>query len=335
MVKRIFFSLCRLSLPELILPAKLAVLLAFCTFSASPGQAVRADSQAVTKARASGPANAKSGAASRVISLAPSNTELIYSLGMEPRLVGVCNNCNFPQAAKNITRVGSFTSVSAEKLAGLKPDLVVLVDGQEKLAFDLASRHNVATVILSNSKLEYIGANLLKLGAFAGLTDKSACLKRKFEERLQRLREITCGKGVAPVSVFYCVWMQPLLTVGKGSYLNEAISACGGKNIAAALPAAYPHYNLERLFLSAPQFIVLPYEASRDNWQQRNIWRDLPAIKNKRFAILPPTGEDRLSRPTLRLLAGLHWLALQLHPELKTALMGWWDETKQTFPDLK
>src|SRR5262249_4137259 len=115
-----------------------------------------------------------------------------------------------------------------------------------------------------NESLKDISKNLHALGEKSGHLQKADDIASAFDKALAQLKEIT-GKAKSRPQIFYCVWPQPLLTVGKGSFLNEAITTCGGENIAEAMPQAYPHYSLEKLMLSQPEIIVLPYGAHEES----------------------------------------------------------------------
>ena len=123
--------------------------------------------------------------------------------------------------------------------------------------------------------------------------------------------------------VFYCVWPRPLLTVGGTSFLNEEITAAGGINIAAGLTRDYPHYSAERLVVAKPDIVILPHEARDQSFLLKPPWSILKALRNGNAHFLPPPKKNDLARPTLRVLEGIHWLAVRLHPELRADLDSW------------
>ncbi|HEY9786753.1 MAG TPA: helical backbone metal receptor, partial [Candidatus Obscuribacterales bacterium] len=123
--------------------------------------------------------------------------------------------------------------------------------------------------------------------------------------------------------VFFCVWPQPLLTIGKSSFLNHAVTICGGTNIASSLNTPYPHFTIEKLLLADPDVVILPHEARGQKMLKRFPWTALRASKTKRLYFLPPASEDALSRPTPRIIDGLYWLSQRIHPELEAELKNW------------
>jgi len=260
-------------------------------------------------------------ATSRLVSLAPSNTELLCSIGAKSEIIGVCSFCDYPREICNVKPVGTFVSVNMERLCRLKPDYVLLVSGQEMLASQLA-HNNFKTLILDNSHLANISKNLKFLGNITGKTVEASLTATNFEQALCGLKSLWPSQEKQP-TVFYCVWPQPLMTAGRDSFLNEVITACGGTNIAAEVPSSYPRYSMEQLVLKNPDVIILPYEARGQSFLTRAPWTMLKAVKEKRLYYLPDQKHDTLSRPTMRVLSGLAWLSTILHPERKAELDAW------------
>ena len=264
-------------------------------------------------------------AASRLISLAPSNTELLCAIGAKSEIIGVCSFCDYPRDISKIKPVGTFVSVNMERLCRLKPDFVLLVSGQEMLASQLA-HNNFKTVILDNSHLANIAKNLKTLGTITGKTDEANHTATTFEQALCGLKSVLQTAGASQEkrpTVFYCVWPQPLMTAGRDSFLNEVITACGGTNIAAEVPSSYPRFSMEQLVLKNPDVIILPYEARGQSFLTRAPWTLLKAVKEKRLYYLPDQKHDTLSRPTIRVLSGMAWLSTILHPERNAELEAW------------
>ncbi|HEY9715383.1 MAG TPA: helical backbone metal receptor [Chroococcales cyanobacterium] len=266
--------------------------------------------------------NSRSANETTIVSFAPSNTELIYSLGAADRLVGVCSYCDYPNQVNSVDRVGSFVSANLERMARIKPSTVLLVSGQEQLA-GLLAHNGYHAVTLKNSTLEDIASNLRLIGQVTGHRASGDAIAAQFDRSLKELDQVV-SKASAKPTVFCCVWPDPLLTIGKTSYLTDAITACGGNSISANLAQGYPHYSMERLILSNPDVIILPYESRQKTFLKKHPWSTLKAVKEKRVYFLPDARHDALARPTLRITSGLHWLATRLHPELTAALDDWY-----------
>ncbi|CAN5395344.1 hypothetical protein BH11CYA1_BH11CYA1_03780 [soil metagenome] len=259
----------------------------------------------------------------RVVSLAPSNTELLCSVGAKAQIIGVSTFCDYPKDVASITKVGTFLSANLERLARLKPDLVLLVSGQEELASKIKN-HKLQTVIVDNANLTDIGKNLERIGELTGHCQEGKEAAQNFDAKLQDLARII-EKSKHKPKVFYCVWPQPLMTAGKESFTNGIITACGGINIAGDMKTSYPRFSLERLVLSNPDLIIMPFEARNQAFIKQAPWNKLQAVRENHIYYLPDQKNDMLSRPTLRVLKGMAWLGGIFHPELSAELANWSD----------
>ena len=260
--------------------------------------------------------------AERIVSFAPSNTELIYAVGGGAKIVGVCSYCDYPIDVKGKTIVGNFVSANLERIARIKPDKVVLVNGQEGMA-GMLEHSGYHVEIVKNRHLSDISANVRLLSSLTGNTASGERVAQSFDNCLTELGKII-GKSAGKSKVFYCVWPAPLLTIGKGSYLTDVITACGGTSISSNLSADYPHFSIERLMLANPDVIVMPNEVKDHSFLKKHPWVTLTAVKTNQVFFLPEPKEDGLARPTLRLTKGLLWLAEKIHPELSADLQSWY-----------
>jgi iron complex transport system substrate-binding protein len=261
----------------------------------------------------------------RLVSLAPSNTELVYSLGVGRQLVGVSDACNFPSEAAGKEKVGNSTSIKMEKIARLQPDLVLLISGQESLDYMLR-KHGFHTLMLDNSSVENISKNLLTLGKLSGHEEQSRRLAAAFEKSIQELKTLT-GKSSAHPRVFICIWPQPLMSAGRRSFMSQGIAIAGGINCTADLNDAYPGINPEKLLLMHPDIILVPQELSSQKFWLKQPWSSMQAVKGNHVYVLPQHETDCLMRPTLRFVDAVYWLAARFHPDLKAELDDWKRQT--------
>ncbi len=261
----------------------------------------------------------------RIVSLAPSNTELLCSVGAKDQIIGVSSFCDYPKEVSAITKVGTFISANLERLARLKPDLVMLVSGQEELAGKIKN-HHLNAIVIDNSNLTDIGKNLKRVGELSGHCQEGEEASKNFDTKLQNLAKII-NKATETPKVFYCVWPQPLMTAGKSSFIHGIITSCGGINVAGDINVSYPRFSLERLVLSNPDLIIMPYEARNQAFMKQSPWNKLQAVRQNRVYYLPDQKNDMLSRPTLRVIKGMAWLGGIFHPELKSELATWSDST--------
>lgn len=262
----------------------------------------------------------------KVVSLAPSNTELLLDAGAGKAIVGVCSNCcqvlpNAQELLKGKPTTGTFVSVNLERLTRLKPDVVLLVSGQEGIS-SLLTKRGFKVVLLNNDKIADIPSNLRQIGKLSETATRAEQISRKFDRALGELSATLRGASSRP-KVFYCTWAQPLLTIGKKSFLNDVITTCGGTNIAGNLAQPYPHYSAEHLIMADPDIIVLPYDARDQAIFKRFPWNKLRAVKESRLYYSPAPKYDMLSRPSIGVLEGLYWLTIKIHPELRASLDEW------------
>jgi iron complex transport system substrate-binding protein len=259
----------------------------------------------------------------RIVSLAPSNTEIIYALGAQDLLVGVSNVCDFPIEAKQKPKASSFVSVNFELLTHLRPQAVLLVNGQEAMASVIKSK-GYKVILLKNENISDISKNIITVGNLVGKKIESEKIVQTFDSVILNLQKILSNNvNKNDPKVFFCVWLDPLITVGGNSFLNDAITKCGGANLAKNLAAAYPHYSLEKLFFKQPDIIIMPHEAKGQNFWKKSPWKKLNAIQKEHLYFYPKSEMNCLTRPSLRIVNGLYWLALTIHPEKESAINNW------------
>lgn len=256
----------------------------------------------------------------RVVSLAPSNTELIYSLNAQNRLVGISSFCLYPPETKNKEKVGSFVSINWEKLATLKPTVVVLVSGQEALDIQLR-KHKIKSLVLKNESLDDVANNLIALGSICASESEANKLAKRYRQAIVELQAIF--KDSKKSKVFFCVWPKPIVTVGGASFLNDVVNVCGGNNVVSNMKGSYPKCGPEKVIALQPDVLIMPYESRTVKLTATPPWSLLSATKKNQVYFLPDREHDYLSRPTLRILKGLLPLCLKLHPEKKQELIQW------------
>lgn len=268
------------------------------------------------------PRKSQSDGAPRLVSFAPSNTELVYSVGAEDCLIAVSSNCKYPPAVLQKPIAGSFLSAKFEKLTALKPDLALLVSGQEGLATQL-DKFSIQNQVLPNKKLGDISTNLKTLGRICHVEKRAQQVSADFDKALREFQTILsdCPRQ----RILFCVWTDPSICVGGESFLDDVITACGATNTTAEFKSSYPKLTAEKIISTKPDLLVLPHEVELNQADilSRPPWSSLNAVKSGRVIYLPEAKSDHLSRPTLRILTGLHWLSTRLHPDKSAALDRW------------
>lgn len=228
--------------------------------------------------------------------------------------------CTIPDEARSKPKAGSFISAKFEKLAYFKPDMVLLVSGQEHLAKRI-EKHGFKTKILNNHTLSDISNNLRILGRLCNKDKEALDLANKFDSAVLDLSKIL--KNDSHPSLLFCIWTKPTICIGGNGFLNDVITICGAKNSTTSFKQSYPKLTAEKIISLDPELIILPHEVESSNLLTRPPWVNLKAVKSKQVFYLPEAKKDLLSRPSLEIISGLHWLASILHPEKTNQLDQW------------
>jgi iron complex transport system substrate-binding protein len=251
----------------------------------------------------------------RIISLAPSLTELLFAMGAGSQVAGVTQFCDFPPEASRKPKVG-YAHPSVEVLVGLQPDLILAP--REFLKPDLiAALDNlkIPMFIVADHTVEDIFSHIQTIGRMVEHQTEAAALAMDLRKQIAAIKEL--AQGEPPVRVLYVLNSQPLITVGPGSFIDQLIGLAGGINVAAKSGMPYPRLSMETVLLEDPEVLIFPVgqaegisESEQQSWQQ---WSGLSAIKQGRVHQIPA---NLLNRPGPRIGQGLERLAAMLHPSL-------------------
>lgn len=240
--------------------------------------------------------------AKRIVSLAPHLTELLYAAGGGAQLVGTVDYSDYPPAAKQLPRVGGYSRIDLEAVAGLKPDLILAWDSGNTPAHIARLRQLGLPVFVSQpNRIDDLSSLLERLGAISGHAEEGGSAARAYRERLAKLRATYSQKP--KVRTFYQVWQQPLTTVGGQQIISDAIRVCGGDNVFGQLDAMAPKISVEAVLAANPEAIVASgMGEARPDWV--NDWKNWPrltAAQRDNLFYIPP---DLIQRHTPRLLDG-------------------------------
>lgn len=250
--------------------------------------------------------------AQRIISLAPSLTELLFVAGAGNRIVGVSEYSDFPPQAQGLPVVGRYDLLDMEAIVGFSPDLIVAwQSGNPQAAVQRLIDLGFNVYIAEPRTLESIAHQIDNFGQLAGTQSTSNAAVRYFDTQLETLR-IRYSKA-SPISVFYQVWNDPLISVGGDELINDIITLCGGHNIFADLGLA-PKIGIEAVLARNPEVIVASgMDVARPEWlDDWRRWPQLQAVANDHLYFIPP---DLVQRHSLRVLGG----ALQMCAHLDKA----------------
>ncbi|MFZ5856475.1 MAG: ABC transporter substrate-binding protein [Chloroflexota bacterium] len=258
-------------------------------------------------------------AAQRIVSLAPSNTEILFALGAGDKVVGRDETSDYPEAALALPTVGGWSGFSTEAIVALKPDLVLAAEiNSPELVAELEGL-GLTVYYLSNPKtLEDLYVNI---EIIATLTGRDATkLTDSLKARVAAVDEKVMPLSYHP-SVFYEVDAtdpSKPYTAGPGTFIDLLIQRAGGQNVVslAGITDPYPQIGLEQLVLTPPDVILLGdalYGQSAETVAARQGWDGLKAVIDGKIF---PFDDNLVSRPGPRLIDGLEALAKLLHPEV-------------------
>jgi iron complex transport system substrate-binding protein len=257
-------------------------------------------------------------APTRVVSLAPSITEILYAIGLNDEIVGVSEFCDYPPAAMQKPKVG-YAHPNIEVIVTLRPDLVLAP--RAFLRADLLAKLEqlkIPTFIVDPESFEEIPSRIQTVGRILNRTSSADGVAMAMRQRIAAIRSKM--ETVTAVRVLYVLNSQPLITVGPGSYIHQVINAAGGSNIASKTTVPYPRLNMETVLKEDPEIIIFPIGKAEgiplSEQQEWLRWTSVSAVKQGRLHQIPA---DVLNRPGPRIVEGLEALARIIHPELFTA----------------
>jgi iron complex transport system substrate-binding protein len=246
----------------------------------------------------------------RYISLAPSTTEILFSLGLAENIVGVSSFCNYPAEAKAKPKAGSFSSPNIEKIISLKPDYIFCTGLEQAHTVQELRRLNFNVYVSDPVSTEELFVSIAEIGKITGRDKEAAELVSRMRNDIAQVNErVKLIPLTERVRVFIEIWHEPLMTAGKGSFVDELISLAGGINVAHEAVRPYCNYSSEKVIELDPQVIILAYmdkEPPLRIVENRFGWKEISAVKNKR--VYNDIDPDILLRPGPRITEGLRQL---------------------------
>lgn len=258
------------------------------------------------------------GPAQKVVSLAPSNTEILFAIGAGGQMVGRDEFSDTPVEAKNLPSVGgSMGNYNLEAITGMKPDLVLAAEINTPEQVKAIEGLGIPVFYLANPvRVEDIPANVVTVGQLVGREKEAAALATDLHQRIQAVKTSLANVAEQPVVFYELDGSDPAKpwTTGPGTYMDQMLAIAGGKNAAAGLSTQWGQISQEELLVQNPDIILLgdaAYGTTLEQVAQRPGWSEMNAVKNGRIV----TFDDNLvSRPGPRLVNGLEMIAAILHP---------------------
>jgi iron complex transport system substrate-binding protein len=236
--------------------------------------------------------------AQRIISLAPHATELLFAAGASKRIIGVSAHSDFPPAANMIPSVGGISGIDIERIAKLKPDLIVAWgDGNKHTQMQRLRHLNIPIFVSNPHDFEDVATSIERLGKLSGTKPQARAYATDFRHRWKQLALAYQDARVVPV--FYQLWKNPLMTLNDTHMVSKVLKLCGGENIFGDLTPLVPTISTEAVLAANPEVIMTPSDADESaltSWQR---YSQLRAVKNKNLYTIPA---DAISRPGPRII---------------------------------
>jgi len=260
---------------------------------------------------------AVAGVPERIISLSPSNTEVSFGLGLEDRIVGVTEYCNYPPEAQEKDIVGGFDSPSIEKIVELEPDLVLASTIHDEEVPRLEEM-GIPVLVVESSRVDELFESMALVAEMTGVEESGEELINSMKERIDAVQEKV--SDIDPedrVLVFYEVYSDPLMTAGEGAFINEILSLAGGENIFGDVADNYPQISAEEVADRQPDIILFPdYHGTAgtvlEEMADRPGWESVPAVEDKNLHAI---SDDTFSRPGPRIVEAIEEAAELFYPD--------------------
>jgi iron complex transport system substrate-binding protein len=250
----------------------------------------------------------------RIVSLVPSATEILFGLGADERLVGVTDYCNFPPEARRKPSVGGMVSPSLETIAALRPHLVIATDeGNREETFAQLARLRIPTFLVRAHRLADVATVITRLAELTGRMEAARAMIEPMRLRVDAVR-----RAVAPLPkprVLYVVWPDPLIVPGRDAIVTDLIAVAGGASITAGDGEAYPRFSLEAAIARNPEVIILATHGAGTGKVAKEKFERFASMAAVRAGRLHTADGDLMHRYTPRVVDGLERLARAIHPE--------------------
>jgi cobalamin transport system substrate-binding protein len=251
----------------------------------------------------------------RVVSLAPSITEIVFALDQGLRLKGVTTYSDFPPEAVKLPKVGSYVQLDLEKIVALKPDLCIAIkDGNPIAVARRLESLKIPVYAVNPRNLETVMQTVQEIAGLLNVQEKADKLIQSMNLRIQKVKSLVAKTTYRP-RVFFQIGVSPIVSVGTDTFSHELIVLAGGKNVAQG-PIAYPRYSIEQVLALSPEVIIITsmarvavFKQVKAEW---NRWPNMPAVRNHHIFI---EDSNLFDRPTLRLVDGLELMVRLIHPE--------------------
>jgi iron complex transport system substrate-binding protein len=250
------------------------------------------------------------GTPQRIISLAPSNTEILFALGLGDKVVGVTDYCDYPPEALEKEKVGGYANPDIEKVVALNPDLILVAYGTPMDVINTLVGLGLTVFGIKTTDLADLLNDIRRIGEITDKEIEAQALTSEMASKIEAISDATSELEQRP-RVFYIVWHDPLWTAGSGTFIHELIEKGGGVNICQNI-TGYATISIEEVIARDPE-IIITSEWSYD-WALNAT--ELASTNASQTGRIYTLDDDLVQRPGPRLVEGLEWFAYFIHPEI-------------------
>ncbi len=241
---------------------------------------------------------------SRIVSLSPGTTEILFAVGAGDRVVGVTERCDYPPEARSREKVGD-VSTSIEKVVALKPDLVVADGFLNREGVRAARSVGLKVVAISPKSLGEVADAVETVARACGVPDRGAKVASGIRDAVERMRRT--HRGSRTVRVLFVVQASPLWAAADGTFVDEMIGLCGGVNISKeAGSGGFVLFSEESAVAAAPDVILVTDRPALEYFLRSAAWKASPAVRKRNVIQVDP---DIFLRPTPRIVEGLQQMS--------------------------
>ena len=264
-----------------------------------------------------GVCTARAEAPQRIISLVPSITEILFAIGVGDRVVGGSTDCDYPEAAKRIDRVGTFLQPNVERILAKRPDLVIGVPSPgNRVSVERLQELGLHILIVNPERIAEILASIRSIADAVGVPERGAELVAKIQRHVDAITARL--DGAARPRVLMLVGRSPFIAAGPGTYQDELIKLAQGDNLTTAAAQAWPTLSLEHIVAQAPEVIIdasMGSEEATDRAAALAFWGDFPTIPAVRNQRIYGYRVYSILQPGPRVAETLETVARFIHPE--------------------
>jgi iron complex transport system substrate-binding protein len=256
----------------------------------------------------------------RIISLAPGNTEILFALGLNDKIVGVTTYCDEPIEALKKEKIGNVTEIDLEKILTLQPDLILASSLTPEETVARLHELSLPVFTLKSDTIEEVIEDITKVAVLSGVEIPGSNLIKTMKDQLKKINDLSQSiPDYQKPLVFHIIWHDPIWTAGNSTFINEFITLAGGKNLAEDIQG-YSTIDFEEILKRNPSIITVIENHGKNEENQLyqfvttdNRLQTVAAIKNNQVYLID---SNLVSRPGPRVVSALQYFAQIIHPEI-------------------